>query len=108
MTDPVARAAAGAGGRTSFGYAAPQGISDRESDGQQDAGTRIAPRLDRRRDTSPSHGPQAAELGDKVEPFAPLDAKPEAAPAGLIIGYASTTESQVVSGRPKRRKAAVG
>jgi GntR family transcriptional regulator/MocR family aminotransferase len=41
---------------------------------------------------------RAAEMRVRVDPLAPCYAEPDAAPPGLILGYANLTESQIVSG----------
>jgi GntR family transcriptional regulator/MocR family aminotransferase len=41
---------------------------------------------------------RAAEMRVRVEPLAPCYADPDAAPPGLILGYANLTESQIVTG----------
>ncbi len=41
---------------------------------------------------------RAAALGVRVEPLAPCYAETSTAPAGLILGYANLTESQIVAG----------
>jgi GntR family transcriptional regulator/MocR family aminotransferase len=41
---------------------------------------------------------RAAEMRVRVEPLAPCYAEPDAAPPGLMLGYANLTESQIVTG----------
>jgi GntR family transcriptional regulator / MocR family aminotransferase len=41
---------------------------------------------------------RAAEMRVRVEPLAPCYAEPDAAPPGLLLGYANLTESQIVTG----------
>jgi GntR family transcriptional regulator / MocR family aminotransferase len=41
---------------------------------------------------------QAAEMRVRVEPLAPCYADPDAAPPGLMLGYANLTESQIITG----------
>jgi GntR family transcriptional regulator / MocR family aminotransferase len=41
---------------------------------------------------------RAAEMRVRVEPLAPCYADPDAAPPGLMLGYANLTESQIVTG----------
>jgi GntR family transcriptional regulator/MocR family aminotransferase len=40
----------------------------------------------------------AARMRVRVEPLAPCYAEPDSAPAGLILGYANLTESQIAAG----------
>jgi GntR family transcriptional regulator/MocR family aminotransferase len=41
---------------------------------------------------------RAADMRVRVEPLAPCYAEPEAAPPGLMLGYANLSESQIVTG----------
>jgi GntR family transcriptional regulator/MocR family aminotransferase len=41
---------------------------------------------------------RAAQIRVRVEPLAPCYADPDAAPPGLMLGYANLTESQIVAG----------
>jgi len=41
---------------------------------------------------------RAARMRVRVEPLAPCYAEPASAPAGLMLGYANLTESQIVTG----------
>jgi GntR family transcriptional regulator/MocR family aminotransferase len=41
---------------------------------------------------------RAADMRVRVEPLAPCYADPDAAPPGLMLGYANLTESEIVEG----------